>query len=238
MKNIVIGIEGEVGAGKTSLCRELLDIIPNSMILHGGNLYRGIVYAIKQSKLTLIKVFLDLKFNKKIDIKQLMDKLKVEIKLENRESVIYVNGKKIDEEKLQDSENSMDVSKVAKKADNSKLYAFGKDIINEYLKEYNVIVSGRDLLKIYPELDYHFFVTADLETRVQRKLSQYENEKVTKQDLLEQIKKRDKLQKQSGFYDKSEKTITVDVTECKSAKESAQKLAKYINFIEVNNGVY
>ena len=34
--NITIGIEGLVGAGKTSLCRELLNLVPNSMILHGG----------------------------------------------------------------------------------------------------------------------------------------------------------------------------------------------------------
>ena len=38
MNNIVIGIEGLVGAGKTSICRELLQKIPNSIVLHGGNL--------------------------------------------------------------------------------------------------------------------------------------------------------------------------------------------------------
>ena len=42
---IVIGIEGFVGAGKTSICRELLKKIPNSILLHGGNLYRAIIYA-------------------------------------------------------------------------------------------------------------------------------------------------------------------------------------------------
>ena len=35
--NITIGIEGLVGAGKTSICRELLKKVPNSIILHGGN---------------------------------------------------------------------------------------------------------------------------------------------------------------------------------------------------------
>ena len=29
MKNVVIGIEGTVGAGKTSICRELLNDIDN-----------------------------------------------------------------------------------------------------------------------------------------------------------------------------------------------------------------
>ena len=50
MKNIVIGIEGFVGAGKTSICRELLNEIPNSVLLHGGNLYRAIVYALMKAK--------------------------------------------------------------------------------------------------------------------------------------------------------------------------------------------
>ena len=39
MEHIVIGIEGLVGAGKTSICRELLKKIPNSVLLNGGNLY-------------------------------------------------------------------------------------------------------------------------------------------------------------------------------------------------------
>ena len=49
MSNMVIGIEGLVGSGKTSICKELLKHIPNSIILHGGNFYRGIVYALMQS---------------------------------------------------------------------------------------------------------------------------------------------------------------------------------------------
>ena len=46
MSNIVIGIEGYVGAGKTSICKELLNELSNSILLHGGNLYRAIVYAL------------------------------------------------------------------------------------------------------------------------------------------------------------------------------------------------
>lgn len=45
MSNIVIGIEGLVGAGKTSICRELIKEIDNTILLNGGNLYRAIVYA-------------------------------------------------------------------------------------------------------------------------------------------------------------------------------------------------
>lgn len=228
--NITIGVEGLVGAGKTSLCRELSKMIPNSIILHGGNLYRGIVYALINSGLDL-KSMIASSTNKieSLDIKQLMDMLKVEIKIENRESVVYVNGNEIDEGKLQSDSNSVAVSKMAKDANNSNFYAFGKKIIDTYKKQFNIIISGRDLMKIYPELDYHFFIVADLEERVNRKFTQYSNDNISREDVKKHIMERDMLQEQSGFYDKSEKTIEVDVTTCKNAMESAEKVFKYIN---------
>ena len=217
--NITIGIEGLVGAGKTSICRELLDKIPNSIILHGGNLYRGIVFALMSSGADMNKIMHGT--DKPIDIKQMMDILKVELKIENRESVVYVDGKEINEDNLQ-------VSKIAKDADNTKFYIFGRKLIDAYKKQYNLIISGRDLMKIYPELDYHFFVTADIDTRVDRKMHQYEDETITREELKKHIEERDMLQEQAGFYKRYSKTIDVDVTECKNAEESAMKILEKI----------
>ena len=227
MENITIGIEGLVGAGKTSICRAMLDKIPNSIILRGGNLYRGIVYALMNSGIDMSKIVNN--SDKPIDIKQMMDMLKVEIKIENRESVVYVDRKKINEDNLQSDATSLAVSKIAKDADNSKFYAFGKKLIDVYKKQYNLIISGRDLMKIYPDLDYHFFVTADIETRVDRKMHQYTNEKITREELKKHIEERDSLQEQAGFYKRYDKTIDIDVTECKSAEESAMKILEKIN---------
>lgn len=227
MENITIGIEGLVGAGKTSICRAMLDKIPNSIILHGGNLYRGIVYALMNSGIDMSKIVNN--SDKPIDIKQMMDMLKVEIKIENRESVVYVDGKEINEDNLQSDATSLAVSKIAKDADNSKFYAFGKKLIDMYKKQYNLIISGRDLMKIYPDLDYHFFVTADIETRVDRKMHQYTNEKITREELKKHIEERDSLQEQARFYKRYGKTIDIDVTECKCAEESAMKILEKIN---------
>ncbi len=228
MKNIVIGIEGLVGSGKTSICRELLKYIPNSMILHGGNLYRGIIYALMQNAKEID--INNLKENiQNIDIKELMDKLKVKFQLENRESVIYVNSKKIDEEKLQSKEASLAVSIAGSNADNSHLYVFARNLINMYKEKFNVIVSGRDLMKIYPDLDYHLFITADLDERVKRKMIQY-GEKANEKEIRENIEKRDKLQKQAGYYNKYDNTIEIDVTNCKNIEESTKKVLEHIKY--------
>ena len=225
MKNIVLGIEGLVGSGKTSICRELLNYIPNSIILHGGNLYRGIIYALMNKKDIDI---LNLKSNiQNIDIKELMDRLKVELKIENRESVIYVNGLKIEEDNLQSKEASMAVSIAGGSADNTHLYVFGKNLIDRYKEKFNVIVSGRDLMKIYPDLDYHFLITASLEERIRRKMIQYGNN-ANYEEIKQNIIMRDDLQEKAGYYKVYENTIKIDVTDCKSAEESAKEVLKFI----------
>ena len=77
MENIVIGIEGTVGAGKTSICRELLKDIENSIILHGGEIYRAIVYGMMQTQI---------ENTQNLDAFDIMKKLGIEIKLENNSS--------------------------------------------------------------------------------------------------------------------------------------------------------
>lgn len=223
-KNIVIGIEGLVGSGKTSVCRELLKRDESFVLLHGGNLYRAIVYAVMQKEQNLFKLR---KLLKSANIKQYMDDLKIELKIEDRESKIYIDGKLADEEELQSKASSLAVSIIGGIADNTKLFEFSRNLIDELKKENNVIVSGRALMEIYPNLDYHLFITASLEERVKRKCIQYK-EKSNKASVRRNIKMRDRLQKMAGFYKIFPNTIQIDVTACKTVQESTDKVLEKI----------
>lgn len=229
MQNLVIGIEGLVGAGKTSICRELIKKIPNTILLNGGNLYRAIVYVMMKNgeKLENMK-----NQGKKLDIKEMMDLFKIEIKIENNETIIYIDGKKANEKDLQSKESSMAVSIVGGSANNNNLFIFAKNLINKLKQDYNVIVSGRSVMKIYPECDYHFFIIADLDERVRRKCIQYNN-KENQNEIRNNILKRDELQKQAGFYEYSNNTIEVDVTNCKSVLESTNLVLSKIKLPEL-----
>lgn len=224
MNNIVIGIEGLVGAGKTSICRRLIKIIPNTVLLNGGNLYRAIVYAMMKNgrKIEQLK-----DEAKNMDIKKIMDFFNIELKIENNETNIYIDGELAKEEELQSKDASMAVSVVGGIADNTALFEFARNLINSLKKTYNVVISGRDIMQIYPDLDYHFLITASIDERVKRKCIQYKG-KVNEEEVRENIIKRDELQEKAGFYKMYKNTIKLDVTECKTVEESTNKVLEKI----------
>ena len=223
---MVIGIEGYTGAGKTSICRELLNMIPNSVLLNGGNWYRALVYAMLSSGKTIEELS---EITNGMDITTFMDDFGVELKIENNETVPYIKGVRCNEEDLQNKQSSLAVSTVGGKANNKKLFEIAHSLIDELKEKYNVIISGRSINLIYPEMDYHIFVVASLEERVKRKYTQYKGEESI-ESIRENLIQRDKFHEESGFYKTYESTIIIDATDCKSAKESAELLLKKINY--------
>lgn len=225
-ENIVIGIEGTVGAGKTSICRQLLGKIENSIILHGGNIYRAIVFGMMQIKE-------DKQQLKNLDAFEMMKKLQIEIKLENRETVIYMKGKKVEEKDLQSEKASIGVSQVSNVANNEKLYKFGRDLIDEFRKDYNIILSSRDIVKMYPNVTYHFFIDASIEERTNRKYIQY-NKEIPKNEIKKMIEERDSLQEKTGYYKIYPQTKVIDVTDCKTVEEATEEVLKNIKTVVTN----
>ena len=71
MSNFVTGFEGDVGAGKTSICKELVNIIDNTVFVDAGDMARAIVMVIKKNPL-LWPTGLKLISGKKVDMDKVM----------------------------------------------------------------------------------------------------------------------------------------------------------------------
>ena len=229
-KKIVVGIEGPVGSGKTSICRRLLQKVEGTVLVNGGNIYRAIVFAILKSGITIEE--LESKADN-INIKEMMDNLEVTIDFEEQETIMKIKDKKISEEDLQSPEVSMAVSKISGSAKNKDLFLFARNLIDELKEKYNVIVAGRSLMIIYPNLDYHLFITASVDERVRRKCIQY-NVDVDSEEgkkIRENVITRDKLQEKSGYYKIYDNTIVLDLTHTKSVEESTEYVLEKINLI-------
>lgn len=224
MSNMIIGIEGLVGAGKTSICRELLKVIPNSIFINCGNLYRAIVAILIRNGNTLA----ELKDNaSQIDLKQLMDYFKIQIKIENNETIVYCGEEKLDEELLQSKEVSIAVSSLGGKTNEGAAVEFLRNLVEELSRKHTLIISGRGIMKLFPQTNYHLFIMADLDVRVERKHMQYPE--ITVEDVRKNIVERDMLQKRVGYYDLHEISQVIDVTECKSVKESTDKVLEALD---------
>lgn len=224
--NKVIGIEGQVAAGKTSICKELVKRIPNSIFLDGGSIYRAIVEAVIKSGINLEDVIKSGAITSANPV-ELMQKLKVEFKVNNGLTEIFIDGRKIEEDEIQSVENSMGVSRVTEGADNTKLFLFAKKIIDMYKQHFNIIVSSRGLAMTYPEMDCHVLISADLDKRVERRYKQY-NGKYTKDEIKKMIMIRDEMHEKTGFNTRMKNTIDVDVTNCENVKESTDKVYEAI----------
>lgn len=217
-KNIVIGIEGMVAAGKTSTCIELVKLIPNCIFIDAGKIYRGIIEALRKNNIELEENNFS-----NINPMELMKKMQVEFKIEDGITQIYIGGKKVEAEEIESAENSMEVSKMATSANENELYKFARNVVDTYRKNFNIILSARDLVSLYPDMTCHIYITASLEERVKRRYYQY-SQKYTLQEIENMIKQRDEIHEKAGFNKFYERSIKVDVTECKDAKESAKKV--------------
>ena len=83
--NIVIGVEGMVSSGKTSMCKELVKLIPNTIFIDAGYVYRGIVMAIRENNIDLNSNTLNAfelmeKLNVKFEMKKKLKQLKIQLK--------------------------------------------------------------------------------------------------------------------------------------------------------------
>ena len=100
-----------------------------------------------------------------------------------------------------------------------------KELVDKFREQYNIIFSSRDIVKMYPDVTYHFFIDASIEERTNRKYIQY-NKEIPKEQIKEMIQSRDELQEKSGYYKIYPQTKIIDVTNCKSIEESAQMVLK------------
>ena len=222
-ENIVIGVEGMVSSGKSSMCKELIKLIPNCIYIDTGYIYRGIILAISRNGIDISST--------NENMLQLMKKLNVEFNVENGITEIYIDGKKIKKEEVETLETSMGTSKTASMTNNDALFAFAQQIIDNYKKHFNIIYSGRCLVNMYPNMDCHLFITASLDERVKRRYNQYNGE-YSIEEIRKTIQERDALHENAGFNKKCNKTVEIDLTECKSANESAIKV---LNILKEKN---
>ena len=170
-KKLKIAIDSPAAAGAGTLAKEISKNY-NLFYLDTGKIYRMIAY-------------LKLKFPKKFNQNFLKKKIKL-IKIQN-----------LSNKALLSDQVGTEASIISKNKNIRKLvHSFQVNFAYNPPKKFKgSCLDGRDITyKIIPDADFKFFITANIKTRALRRYKELKalNKKISYQDVLKSIKKRDK----------------------------------------------
>lgn len=181
MKKLLIAIDGYAACGKSTLAKQLAAHL-HYLFLDTGAMYRAVtLYFLEHGINWLDTKQLDNAFND------------ISIAFQRNENGIahtFLNGDDVEEEI-----RSMRVSnKVSEVAAVSAVRKFLVKQQQEIGKQKGVVMDGRDIgTVVFPDADLKLFITADMDTRVQRRLLELQSNdiQVSEADIRNNLIKRD-----------------------------------------------
>lgn len=202
-----IAIDGPAGSGKSSLAKEIAKRL-GILYVDTGAMYRAIT-------LKLLKE----------DESSYEDILK-NTKISFEGDKIFLDGKDVSKE-IRENEISNKTSEMSK-----------KKIIRDYLvkmqreiaSDKDVVMEGRDIGSVVlKDAEYKFFLTADVKTRAMRRYKQIDDDKVSFDEILEDLKVRDynDSHRENSPLIQTEDAILIDSTDL-NAEETIEKIISYI----------
>ena len=214
----VVAIDGPAGSGKGSVTAELAKKF-NLESIDTGAMYRCVT-------LQIIRENVDLNDIEKI--KELLDRINIELLKKNGDLVVKLNGEDVSKEIRDNPVNKLVSNVSAIKEVRLKLV----ELQRKMAESKDIIMEGRDITTVvFPNADVKIYLDADVEVRAQRRLKQNQEKGIesTYENVLEDMKKRDENDKnhEFGALKIADDAIVVDSTNL-TQKEVIKKITKII----------
>ena len=202
-----IAIDGPAGSGKSSLAKEIAKRL-GVLYVDTGAMYRAIT-------LKLLK-------KDESSYEEILKNTKISFEGDK----IFLDGRDVSKE-IRENEISNKTSEMSK-----------KKIIRDYLvkmqreiaRDKDVVMEGRDIGSVVlKDAEYKFFLTADVKTRAMRRYKQIDDDKVSFEEILEDLKVRDynDSHRENSPLIQTEDAILIDSTDL-NAEETIEKIISYI----------
>jgi len=181
VKKILIAIDGYAACGKSTLAKQLASHL-HYLFLDTGAMYRAVTLYLLDNHINWL--------NNKL-LNDVLDNISITFQRnENGKIHCLLNGDDVEEE-IRSMRVSNKVSEVAAVSAVRKFLVQQQQIIG---KEKGIVMDGRDIgTVVFPHAELKLFVTADMETRVQRRLLELQsnNIQVSEDDIRNNLIKRD-----------------------------------------------
>jgi len=158
---LIIAIDGHSSCGKSTLAKQIAKKL-NLVFIDTGAMYRAVTLYFIENGIIL---------DSKTDYKSILSKVSIEFMKQDNDNLIFLNGRNVSEE-IRSLAISNLVSEVAAIPDvRNKLVA-----LQRLMGENGLVMDGRDIGSVvFPNADFKFFVTADLQERARRRFQELVN---------------------------------------------------------------
>ena len=199
----VVAVDGPAGSGKGTITK-LVGEKRNLVYIDTGAMYRCV---------TLDCINNNVSYTDIQGIEKVLEKISIELKVENGIQKVYLNGKDVSEEirKTYIDEN------VAKYAAIKQIRDKVTPIQQEMGKTQDIIMEGRDICTVvFPNADVKIFLDCSVEERARRRYKQNMEKGISSnyEEILKEIKARHKLETEREIAPlrKAEDAILIDST--------------------------
>ena len=176
---MIIAIDGPSASGKSTTAKAVSKRL-GFIHLDTGAMYRAVTLGISESEIEL---------NNHNEVKLYLKSLKIKF---DQNDQIMLNGKNVTD-LIRTVKISSNVSKVSAILEvREKMVQVQRNIAGDN----NCVLEGRDIgTVVFPNADFKFFLIADITIRAKRRFEdlQESNERLTLNELIESIRKRDEL---------------------------------------------
>ena len=217
--SFIVAIDGPAGTGKGTLAG-ILSKKYNLLNIDTGATYRCV---------TLEMLNKNIKLDEEEKIAQMLKEIKIELNYKNNKQIVLLNGEDVTD-KIRSKEVSENVSQVSS-IKQIRLAMSG--LQRKMAQEKDVIMEGRDIgTVVFPTADVKIYLDADIEERAKRRVKQNEEKgiEMSYEEVLENIKKRDKndKEKEFGALKVADGATVIDTTKL-SIKQVEKEISKIID---------
>lgn len=211
---MIISIDGFSATGKSTIAFLLAERL-KLKYLNSGSIYRCIALKIMNKEFNV----------NDSDIYEKIVNMNIDFKIENNNQRVYLDNIDVTDD-IRKEEVSVFTPTFA---NNPVIKSAIREIQKKIVNKGNVVIEGRDIgARIAPNAEYKFYLYCSLDERARRVYNErIKKEKITYEEIYNDIDKRDKKDILDGNFIKPSNAIEIDTTNS-SCEEILNKMLTYI----------
>lgn len=215
---MIIALDGQSGTGKSTLSKLVAKKL-GFKYLNTGMIYRAITYYFLKNNILP---------NDINEITNALSNINIYIKFDNDNQMVYVDNQDITPY-VSSQEVQRNVSLY------SQIFSIREkitEIQRVFAQNNNIVVEGRDIgTHVFPNADYKFFVTCNIEIRAKRRLDDLvkSGQNITLDEVVNSLKNRDYIDTTREFSPLKRADDAIDIdTSNSTIDESVNEIIGYI----------